>query len=60
MIRGTDACHLQVGQLYALNMKPGKFELVTEDPDEKLVVMQGEGDDRVWQQFSILKYEVLP
>ena len=28
--------------------------------DEKLVITEGDGVDRVMQEFTILKYEVLP
>jgi hypothetical protein len=45
-VTGPDACHLQVGRM----MIPGGTLSITE----------GDGPDRVVQQFTILKYEVLP
>jgi hypothetical protein len=64
-VTGPDACHLQVGRLIIPNPMPatGKhsdFLEVSEMPDEILSIVEGEGAERVSQQFSILKYEVLP
>jgi len=64
-VTGPDACHLQVGQMMSPNPFPpeGKrdeFLDISEMPDEVLSITQGEGTNRVMQQFNILKYEVLP
>jgi hypothetical protein len=64
-VQGPDACHLQVGRLIVPNPLPpaGKrdeFLDVYEMPDEILAITEGDGPDRVQQQFIILKYEVLP
>jgi hypothetical protein len=64
-ITGPDACHLQVGRMMIPNPLPpeGKrqeFLDIYEMPGETLSITEGDGPDRVVQQFSILKYEVLP
>jgi len=65
MVRGPDACNLQVGNMVIPNPFPAEgrrqeFIDVTEDGDV-LAIASGApfGDDRVAQQFKILKYEVL-
>jgi hypothetical protein len=61
-IRGREACHLEVGRMYTPNLNTSKGQDVMhvwELPGEKISITEGEGD-RVAQQFSILKYEVLP
>jgi hypothetical protein len=64
-VEGPEACHLPVGRLIVPNPLPpqGKrdeFLDVYEMPDERLAITEGDGTDRVEQQFIILKYEVLP
>lgn len=64
-VTGPEACHLQVGRLIIPNPLPpaGKhndFLDVYEMPDEILSIVEGDGAERVMQQFAILKYEVLP
>jgi hypothetical protein len=64
-VQGPEACHLEVGRLIVPNPLPpaGKrdeFLDVYEMPDERLAITEGDGPDRVQQQFIILKYEVLP
>lgn len=64
-ILSENACHLQVGKLIVPNPMQGKgkeqeFVDIYERPDEMLSITEGRGDDRVLQQFKILKYEVLP
>src|SRR3954469_693075 len=51
-VTGEEACHLVVGHLIT-------FTHVFEMPGEVLSITEGEGDDRVMQQFKILKYEVM-
>jgi hypothetical protein len=65
MVTGPEACHLQVGRMIIPNPLPpaGKhqdFLDVFEMPSEVLSITEGVGADRVMQQFTILKYEVLP
>ena len=55
---GPEACHLDVGRMIIPN--PRKFLFVFELATETLSIDEGAGDDRVMQQFTILKYEVLP
>jgi hypothetical protein len=62
-VEGPDACHLQVGRLIVPNTRPKNlqdFLMVTEMPTEVLSITEGDGPDRVMQQFNILKYELLP
>ena len=64
-VTGPDACHLQVGNIIVPNPLPpeGKREQfvdVYEMPSEMLSITEGDGAERVVQQFDILKYEVLP
>ena len=40
--------------------KSEKYLDIFEMPSETLAITEGEGADRVQQQFTILKYEVLP
>ena len=65
-VTGPDACNLQVGNMIIPNRFPpeGKrqdFVDVAELGGDVLAVATGApfGDDRVEQQFRILKYEVL-
>lgn len=65
VVKGPDACHLQVGRLIVPNPFPGQgkrqdFVDVFEMPDEVISITEGEGPDQVIQQFNIVKYEVLP
>ena len=63
VVRGPNACSLSVGRLYKMNMKPGPDLLITlEDPGNVYTfsIAEGDGDNRVIQLFSVLKYEVLP
>ncbi len=65
MVTGPDACHLQVGRMIVPNPLPppekrNEFLDVFEMPTETLSITEGDGPDRVSQQFNILKYEVLP
>lgn len=62
---GPEACHLQVGRMIIPNPLPAsehrnEFLDVYEMPDEVLSITEGDGPDRVMQQFKIVKYEVLP
>ena len=64
---GRDACHLQVGRMMIPSPFPpagkrNEFLDIYEQAsvDEKLVITEGDGVDRVMQEFTILKYEVLP
>jgi hypothetical protein len=64
-VEGPDACHLQVGRMMIPNPFPPaekgqEFLDIFEMPTETLAITEGEGADRVQQQFTILKYEVLP
>ena len=64
-VTGPEACHLQVGRMMLPNPlpPPGKrneFLDIFEMPNETLSITEGDGADRVMQQFTILKYEVLP
>jgi hypothetical protein len=64
-VSGPEACHLQVGRMMIPNLfpPPGKrreFLDVYEMPGETLSITEGAGEDREMQQFTILKYEVLP
>ena len=64
-VEGPDACHLQVGRMMIPNSwsppKKGEQYLdIFEMPSETLAITEGEGTERVQQQFTILKYEVLP
>ncbi len=64
-VTGPEACHLQVGRMIIPNSLPpeGKrqeFVDVYEMSSETLSITEGDGADRVNQQFAILKYEVLP
>lgn len=64
-VTGPEACHLQVGRMIIPNPLPreGKrqeFLEVFEEPSGMLSIIEGDGADRVAQQFAILKYEVLP
>jgi hypothetical protein len=64
-VSGPDACHLQVGRMIVPNQFPpeGKrdeFVDVYEMPSETLAITEGDGSDKIEQQFKILKYEVLP
>jgi hypothetical protein len=64
-VTGPEACHLQVGRLIVPNPLPDpekrqEFIDVFEMPSETLSITEGDGADRVMQQFEILKYEVLP
>ena len=64
-VTGPDACHLRVGQMMIPHPLPpdGKRDElldIFEMPDETLSITEGDGADRVVQQFTILKYEVLP
>ena len=64
-VEGPDACHLQVGRTMIPNSwspleKSEKYLDIFEMPSETLAITEGEGADRVQQQFTILKYEVLP
>ena len=63
-VEGPDACHLQVGRLIVptplINKAtPDQFIDVYEMPDEVLSITEGEGADRVMQQFKILSYTVV-
>jgi hypothetical protein len=62
-VKGPEACHLQVGRLIVPDQTPDDpkaFVDVFEMPSETLAITEGYGDDRVSQQFTIIKYEVLP
>jgi hypothetical protein len=62
-VDGPEACHLQVGHLIVPNpfaKNRDDFLLVQEMPSEVLSITEGDGENQVMQQFSILKYEVLP
>lgn len=64
-VTGPEACHLQVGRMITPNPLPpdGKrqeFLDVYEMPSETLSITEGDGAERVMQQFAIVKYEVLP
>ena len=63
-VEGSDACDLQVGQMMVPNPFPGKenrkdFLDIWEMSPDRLAITRGEGPDRVSQQFTILKQEVL-
>src|ERR1700693_2741298 len=60
MVRGPEACHLLVGHMMIPNPFPpaGKrqdFLDIYEMPSEVLSITEGDGADRVVQQFDILK-----
>jgi hypothetical protein len=64
-VAGPDACHLEVGRMIVPNTMPpegrrSEFLDVYEMPTETLAITEGDGSDKVEQQFTILKYEVLP
>ena len=63
-VMGPEACHLQVGRLIVPNTMPdeahrSEFIDVFEMPGEVLSITEGDGPDRVMQQFKILKYDVV-
>jgi hypothetical protein len=63
-VSGPDACLLYVGYLMTPNLSPpagrdDKF-LHISAAGEKLEITEGRGDNRVHQEFRILKNEVLP
>jgi hypothetical protein len=60
-VAGRNACNLRVGSLMVRRYERDGSNLVLyifEDPD-RLTIVEGEGDDRVSQQFFILKSEVV-
>jgi hypothetical protein len=62
-VQGPDACHLQVGRLIVPNPMPdgahrNQFVDVFEMPSETLSITEGDGEERVMQQFKILSYSV--
>ena len=64
-VDGPEACDLQVGRLIIPNPFPPpekhrEFLDVFETSADTLSITEGVGADRVMQQFTILKYEVLP
>ena len=64
-VAGPEACHLDVGRMMIPNsLSPTKkdepFLDFFEMPSETLAITEGEGADQVQQQFTIVKYEVLP
>jgi hypothetical protein len=61
-VSGEDACHLVVGRLIVSNLMPQDrkdFIDVFEMSNGVISITEGDWDDRVTQQFKILKYEVL-
>ena len=63
-VDGPEQCHLGVGQLLVPNPfppkdKPESYLDVFEMPTEVLSITQGTGEDRITQQFQIIKYELL-
>jgi len=60
-VTGPNSCSLSVGRLmvphYLQNGEIGLY--VFEDPD-RLSIIEGDGDERVSQQFVIVKNEVIP
>jgi hypothetical protein len=61
---GPDACNLRVGQMMVPNPFPGEgkrkdFLDIWEMSPDRLSITEGDGPDRVNQQFTILKEEVL-
>jgi hypothetical protein len=63
-VDGPEACHLQVGRLIVPSLESGNadkshFVTVFEMPNETLSITEGQGPDRVMQQFKILSYSVV-
>lgn len=62
-VDGLEACHLVVGRLMVPNSfmqdRKGPLLDIFEMPDEVLSITEGDGDNRVMQQFKILKNEVV-
>ena len=63
-VTGPNACNLSVGRMMVPRYAPddkGNLKTVLyifEDPD-RMSIIEGDGDDRVMQQFFILKNEVV-
>jgi hypothetical protein len=63
MVKGPDSCDLRVGAMIVPNqfVKDGnEFVDVYEMSPEHMAITKGQGENRVSQQLTILKYEVLP
>ena len=63
MARGPDACDLRVGEMMVPNPVPkdgSDFLDISEKSGDTLAITKGRGPDRILQEFTILKYEVLP
>jgi hypothetical protein len=63
-VAGAQACSLRVGQMLVPNPLPGEgkrgdFMDIWEPSPDTLSITTGDGSDRVLQQFTILKEEVL-
>jgi hypothetical protein len=61
-VEGPDACNLQVGRVIVPNpfsQDRKQFVDVYEMSTNKLSITEGDGDDRVSQQFVVVKYELL-
>jgi hypothetical protein len=61
-VSGPDACNLQVGRLIVPNMLAKdrkKFLDVYEMSTDRISITEGDGDDRIMQQFTVMKYDLL-
>lgn len=63
-VSGLNACSLQVGRMMVPNLFPGaekrkEFLDIWEPSPDTLSITEGDGPDRVLQEFKILKEEVL-
>jgi hypothetical protein len=63
-VTGPQACSLRVGQLLVPNPLPGEgkrseFLDIWEMSPDRLAITQGDGPDKIEQQFLILKEEVV-
>jgi hypothetical protein len=67
MVKGPQACNLEVGRLMVSKHPqqdsqgrfPGSLD-IWEMSSDRLAITEGDGPDRVSQQFVILKNEVMP
>jgi hypothetical protein len=63
-VKGTTACDLHVGQRIVKNVFPGEgrdntFLDISEISADTLLIRYGRGENTVWEQFHILRSDVL-
>lgn len=62
-VTGPEACHLHVGRFMIPRISPDdnpNFDIVESPDGHMLAITEGEGANREWQQFQIVRYEALP